>query len=520
VFIKPHTGLVSLQKCCEHLGIEGKDHNALKQCEGLRTDQIKGVPGLWDALATYAVGDGVKALKIYDTYWPKLSRREQVIQDWSIRNYLRGRLRIDIGLLHENLHREEAERASLLHQLGLESPQVLRSTKSFADHLMALGVDVEYKNGKKGLIPAVAKSDEFMRTQAGSADPRVRLAVQGRLAFQSSMEITRTQRLIDMAEVTGGKMLIPLNYCAAHTGRFGGAENINVQNLKRGSLLRKAIKAPPGMKLVCVDASQIEARLVGWLAGCRKIADAFAAGRDLYAEFASVLYARPITKEKDPLERQVGKVSILQLGYQSGADKLQKKLEGSGIVVTPEQAVAYVSTYRSTYWEIRQLWKRAERTLLNVLRDDKGKPRQLVLPGLVVAKEGIKLPSGRWLYYPQLREVGIDEPANGVSAGQLVYWAARYKSWAQLYGGKIVENIIQAMARDVVIESQLQFIDDVVLQVHDDLVQVVPVEYAELRRQATIKALSTAPAWCKHPKLDYPPLSAEGYVSDCYADVP
>ena len=166
-----------------------------------------------------------------------------------------------------------------------------------------------------------------------------------------------------MAETTGGRMLVPLNYCAAHTGRFGGAENLNVQNLKRGSLLRRAIRAPEGYKLVATDASQIEARLVGWLAGCKKITKAFASGTDLYAEFASVVFGRPITKQDDPVERQVGKVSILQLGYQSGAIKLRAKLEGSGIVVTEEQATAYVNAYRSEYAEIPALWKAAERAL-------------------------------------------------------------------------------------------------------------------------------------------------------------
>jgi DNA polymerase len=276
------------------------------------------------------------------------------------------------------------------------------------------------------------------------------------------------------------------------------------------------MKAPKGKRLVCVDASQIEARLVAWLAGCRTLTDTFAAGRDPYSEFAAIVFGHPVNRKDNPTERQVGKVSILQLGYQSGAAKLQKKLEGSGIVVGIEQATDYVDTYRSTYDEIPRLWRGMERSLRETVRS--GLSRNYALENLLFTKLGILLPSGRWLYYPMLREAQEDEPANNVFAGQLVYWSAKYKVWKQLYGGSITENVIQAMARDVVTEVHATYIDDVVMQGHDELVQVVPEGIAPQRRLDTIREMSTAPAWCHHPTMGLPPLSAEGYISDCYAD--
>jgi hypothetical protein len=481
----------------------------LKQCEGLTTAQIKGVPGLWEALSRYAVGDGDKALRIYDEFWWKMKLRERVIMDWTIRNYVRGRLRLNLGILQENLYKEEKERKDLLAALGLPDAKSLRSTKQFAEKLMHLGVDVEYKPNSKGdgLIPSFAKDDDFMRSRAGDPDPAVRLAIKGRLAFQSNIEITRTERLIRMARMTRGKMLVPLNFHAAHTGRFGGTEGINVQNFKKRSLLRRAITAPPGSCIVSADASQIEARLVGWLAGCKPIVDAFAAKRDLYSEFASVLFGRVVDKDRDKDERQVGKVSILQLGYQSGAAKLRKKLEGSGIVVSLEEAIDYVSTYRTTYKEIPELWRRVERALRACVVS--GLSREVVLPNLLFTKEGIMLPSGRWIYYPNMRV--------NPESDQIEYWAAKYKVWKQLYGGSITENITQALARDVVTEVHVKYIDDVVMQGHDELVQLVPEEFAFDRLDETIAAMSVAPDYLEYPGLGKPPLSAEGYVSYYYA---
>jgi DNA polymerase len=397
----------------------------------------------------------------------------------------------------------------LLSELGLTDAKTLRSTKAFATKLMGLGVDVEYKlNGKGKEIPAFAKDDEFMREHANSPNAAVRLAIKGRLAFQSNLEINRTQRLIDMAKVTGGKMLVSLNFHAAHTGRFGGAENINVQNFKRGSLIRQAIRAPDGCLLVCVDASQIEARIVGWLANCQSIVSAFAEGRDLYAEFASIVFGYPVHKDTHKTERQVGKVCILQLGYQSGHSKLKRTLEKSGIVVTDEEAYGYVTTYRLSYREIPRMWRAAERCLRACVEDQRA--RDFAIPGMLFTYHGIKLPSNRWIYYPHLM---IDD-----NTGEMIYWAAKYKSWTQLYGGKLIENITQAIARDVVTETHVKHVNDVVLQTHDELVQVVPYNAAWDRMDATIQDMSIAPDWLTHEHIGPPPLAAEGYVSHFYAN--
>jgi DNA polymerase len=321
------------------------------------------------------------------------------------------------------------------------------------------------------------------------------------------LEISRTQRLLTMAQTTGGKMLVPLNYHAARTGRFGGSESINVQNLKKGSLIRRAIRAPDGFKLVSADASQIEARLVGWLAGCRNLTDAFRGGRDVYSEFASVAFNRPINKDDNPVERQTGKVSVLQLGYQSGGAKLQKKLEASGVVVDLATATFYVDTYRkAAYPEVPAMWYHAERLLRWCIQ--RKQAEQFMIEGLLFTHRGIKLPSDRWLLYDQMRigEGGVPE-----------YYDTRYKMYKQLYGGRIIENISQSLARDVVTGVHAKFLDVVVMQEHDSLTLLVPAERAQEYYDDLIADMSLTPPWARHPVTGDLPLAAEGYVSEYYA---
>ena len=113
-------------------------------------------------------------------------------------------------------------------------------------------------------------------------------------------------------------MPVPFKYSGAHTHRFSGDWSINLQNLPRDSELRKALRAPKGKVVVAVDTSQIEARINAMLSGQKDLVDAFREGRDVYCEFATVIYGRQITKA-DKVERFVGKTAVLSLGYGSGA---------------------------------------------------------------------------------------------------------------------------------------------------------------------------------------------------------
>ena len=116
-------------------------------------------------------------------------------------------------------------------------------------------------------------------------------------------------------------MPVPLKYYAAHTGRWGGTDNLNLQNLPRQSPLKHAIRAPQGYVMIDSDSSQIEARTLAWLAGQWDLVQAFERGEDVYRIMASAIYNKPvedITKD----ERFVGKTTILGSGYGMGAKKL------------------------------------------------------------------------------------------------------------------------------------------------------------------------------------------------------
>jgi DNA polymerase bacteriophage-type len=149
-----------------------------------------------------------------------------------------------------------------------------------------------------------------------------------------------------------GKLPIPLKYYGAHTGRWAGSDKVNFQNLpsrdKKKKTLKNAVIAPEGYMVINCDSSQIEARVLAWLAGQDDVVKAFAEGRDVYSEFATKIYKKPISKA-NPIERFVGKTCILGLGYGTGALKLQHtlKTQPPGAVVTEDEAKEFVSIYRT-----------------------------------------------------------------------------------------------------------------------------------------------------------------------------
>ena len=170
------------------------------------------------------------------------------------------------------------------------------------------------KTGKEAL--ALAKNDEEFKILSEHPDVRVQALVAARLGAKSTLEETRTERFIGISK--RGLMPVPLKYYAAHTGRWGGSDSLNLQNLpSRGNnagKLKKAIIAPEGYMIIDADSSQIEARVLAWLAGQNDLVEAFERHEDVYKIMASAIYGKSadeITKE----ERFVGKTTILGCGY-------------------------------------------------------------------------------------------------------------------------------------------------------------------------------------------------------------
>jgi DNA polymerase len=287
---------------------------------------------------------------------------------------------------------------------------------------------------------------------------------------------------------------IPLKYYGAHTGRWAGSDKVNFQNLpsrdKKKKALKNAVVAPDGFVVINCDSSQIEARVLAWLSGQENLVRAFANGDDVYSLFASEVYGKPITKA-NPVERFVGKTCILGLGYGTGAIKLQHTLKTTppGVVVDEDEAKRIVDLYRLSNDKITDLWKDCEDALLNIFEGGK-KPYYLgVNRCLTVNSEGILLPNGCYIRYPNLT---VEFENN---KKQFIYKSRRGD--IHLWGGAVVENVVQALARCIVGEQMIAINDryPVVLTVHDAAVCVVPEEEVNEATAFIVKCMSKTPDW-------------------------
>ena len=499
-FIRPHTGSSSLDACAKYLSLPLKT-NVIKQVDGLRTQEIV-LTGLWRELTEYACQDNDNCLHIVKEFYPLMSDVEQLRLHWSVANYVRGRLRIDVPFLQDTLNKLETDREALLAEAGIDKATA-RSRAKFAEYLETLGVIVDYKNGKNDAeIPALAKKDHFVQQLLLYGSDQAKAAMRARLAFASTLEVTRAERLLRMGRATGGRMLMPTYYHAAHTGRPGGTDKVNILNFTRGSDIRKAIKAPPGKMLVSVDASQIEARYCAWVAGCDALLDAFAdPSRDVYCEYASQAFNRKITK-KDERERQVGKVIVLSCQYGVGWEKTLKELQAQSIDIADHDARHFVNTYRRTYPEILRNGEDFMRTWIDAILTGE----ELELKGFVLSSEGMRLPSGRMMLYSNLT----------AENNRLLHWSHRYKSWQNLFPGAINENICQSLVNDHIGEVQAKYVDLCVGMIYDSLVLLIDEDNVDQVGAQVVEDMIIPPWWCSNVSSVPLPLKAEVKISSCW----
>jgi DNA polymerase len=217
---------------------------------------------------------------------------------------------------------------------------------------------------------------------------------------------------------------------------------------------------------------------------------AFANGDDVYSLFASEVYGKPITKA-NPVERFVGKTCILGLGYGTGASKLQHTLKTTppGVEVDDFEAKRIVDLYRQSNDKITDLWKDCDDALASIFAGVK-KPYHLGEHRcLTVNSEGILLPNGCYIRYPKLTV----EIENGKK--QFIYKSRRGD--IHLWGGAVVENVVQALARCIVGEQMIAINEKypVALTVHDAAVCVVPEEEVEEACKFIVECMSKTPDW-------------------------
>lgn len=355
--------------------------------------------------------------------------------------------------------------------------------------------------------------------------PDVRAALEIR-AEAGRSSTAKLQKMLDCAGADD-RIRGMFQYYAAGTGRWGG-RLVQLHNFPRGevdgveeyipdvlagdydgidliappivmvlSMMRNMLIPDNGKVFLAGDLAGIEARIVNWLAGQQDILDLFARGEDVYKHNAARLYKIPVSQVQKYPHRQTGKFQELGCGFGMGARKaVTAAKDVYGLTLTPEEAKEIVDNYRQTHPHVVQFWYDAE----NAVKAAIARPGEAhtfgALGNLRAIVSGaylyIKLPSGRFLAYAapkvedqeppwsidarrEAREKGEPEPAP-LMKPTIVYYGidSMTRKWGKLkaYGGLLVENIVQAVARDVLVEAMVR-IDptyEIVLHVHDEIV--------------------------------------------------
>ena len=457
------------------------------------------------------------------------------------------------------------KRDALLSKVGATLSD-LRSDDKFAELLRNLGVEPPTKLNAKGQTKyAFAKKDlDFLRLLEHE-DPNVVELVEARLGNKSSQAVTRVERFFELA--SRNPMPMPLEYYAAHTGRWGGADAINVQNMNRNQLvdkttpvgtkvfykdaadavvavlddnkvhlaragvvendeeelhimgLRDAIKAPKGKKLVVLDWSQIELRFNSWLWGEVWVLDTLVSGKDVYKVTAAMTYGIEYG-EVNKSQRFVGKSQQLGLGYGAGKNGLIVVMGKRSEEFTEQQLQSFVNSYRQSAPNIKRGWDKCK-TMLNAMVQ--GIDVELGDKNELFYSVGNKLmrPNGMALTYRGVHH------RPGEMGNELWFWGknkhTKKPDWEKTFGGKIVENICQAACRDIaaekVVNLRKKFFergftrDDahIVMTVHDEIIVCCKDELAEEVFDIMQDVMTHSTGW--YASL---PLAVDGSIAQRY----
>lgn len=484
------------------LGVKGTE---VVNAMGLRREAFPA-----DQLARYGdycKNDVTLTWKLFNAMSGEFPPTELRLIDLTIKMFTEPVLQLARNVLESHL-KAVKERKS--YWLGAHNKDDLMSNQKFAALLRENGAVPPMKKspttGKQTY--AFSKTDEEFKALLEHPNNYIQALVAARLGTKSTIEETRTERFIGIAN--RGALPVPLRYYAAHTGRWGGDDKLNLQNLPRKSALKYAIIPPEGYVILDSDSSQIEARTLAWLAGQNDLVQAFENGDDVYKIMASAIYVKP-EAEITIDERFVGKTTILGAGYGMGAAKFQAQLKTFGVEVTLDEAKRIIDTYRTTYPQIVALWGAAGTALKAILQKQQ---TSLGRGGLlsVQGEDGIILPNGLRLKYPNLR---LYENEEGKT--EIVYDTKKGKATIpnRIYGGKVIENVCQALARIIIGEQMLMIAKKyrVVMTVHDAIAIIVPEAEAEVAKEYVELCMRLRPQWA----LELP-LNCEAGYGTSYGD--
>ena len=525
----------SLAKLADAFGLPAKG-TAVHSTNGVaELDEV-----LESELADYCKHDVYLCERIFDRLVKGYPSKELRLIDMTLKMYTRPVLQLDALMLHNAIEKEKEDRDALLQKLGVEET-ALASNPKFAALLEKLNVVPPTKTskttGKQAF--ALAKNDALFQTLLNGEREDVTLLCEARLRVKSTTERTRAQRFLDISQ--RGALPVPLSYYGAQTGRWTAAKGsaINMQNLKRGSFLRKAIMAPQGYQLVVGDLSQIEPRVLAWLSDYQDMLTIFRAGGDPYAAFGSQMFNIPgLTKESHPDLRQSAKSALLGCGYGLGwaafASQLlvgflgappvryekdfAKKLGVDGkyidkflewddnytkmmeiphtctdqeLLIHCVAAKKIIDKYRATAHPVVSFWDMCSGLIQTSLAGG----QEFVYKCITFRKGEIVLPNGMSLLYPDLRQVKDEK-----GRSQWIYGPDATK----LYAGKITNNVVQGTARIVMTDGMLRTAKRyfVAGTVHDEQIVVVPDAEVEEAKTWVLAQMVMEPSYMQGIPLD------------------
>lgn len=531
----------SLMKLAQDFGLPPKGQ-AVYSTDGLQ----ELTPEIERELADYCKHDVYLCEEIFTRLVKGYPAKELRLIDMTLKMYTNAMLVLDREMLINALTEEGEKREGLLQKLGVEET-ALASNPKFAEVLTLMGVTpptkVSKTTGKEAF--AFAKNDALFQAMLNGEREDVALLCEARLRVKSTTERTRAQRFLDISG--RGPLPVPLSYYGAATGRWTAAKGsaINMQNLKRGSFLRKAIMAPVGHQLVVGDLSQIEPRVLAWFSDYEDMLDIFRSGSDAYAAFGAQMFNIPgLSKESHPDLRQSAKSALLGAGYGLGwasfaaqllvgflgappirydkafAKKLGvntayierfigwednvKKLQEIPHTCTDQELLIHcvaakkiIDIYRETAHPVVSFWDMCSSLLEKSLYGGE----EVVYKCVTFRKEEIVLPSGMTLKYPNLRRL-VDKETK---QSNWVYGEEGVKP-TKLYAGKITNNIVQGTARVVMTDGMLRVAKKypVVGTVHDELLCVVPDDEVEEANAWVLEQMIAVP-----PYMPGIPLNSE-----------
>jgi len=490
----------SLAKLAERYALGKKGTEVVNALGKKRTDFL---PDELARYGEYCVNDVALTFKLFNVlmsdYFPQ---SELDLIDMTLRMYTQPVLCVDDALLAQRLDEIKDEKLVLLEglqsRLGCDTPEDVRkklaSNPQFAAVLKEFGIEPPMKTslttGKETY--ALAKNDEGFIALTEHDDPFIQQLCAVRLGTKSTIEESRIDRFIGIGSRNRGRLPIPLKYYGAHTGRWAGTDSVNFQNLpsrdKKKKTLKNSITAPEDHIIINCDSSQIEARVLAWLAGQDDVTEQFRANQDVYSIFASKIYKQDISK-KNPVERFVGKTCILGLGYGTGAKKLQHtlKTQPPGADLPDDECKRIVDLYRHSNDKIVELWRECDYALECMMSWPEGKKSFYLGANkcVEITVAGIKLPNGLYIRYPNLRN----------EDDKIVYDSR--KGTVSIWGGAMVENVVQALARIIVGEQMLAIKERYrpVLTVHDAAVIVAPKSDKDQAVAFITQVMSTPPSW-------------------------